>query len=152
MIALAFDLNVAYNSSAKVSLTKVLDSFILIPFSKRLSPVTDVTDYVIRNVQKNLIMIIHTASIVSILFYTIDIKIPIHHGRITFVLQATLKLTKIEMISLHLRSSNKIIQDISSFLLKELNFKLLLCQSTLFQFKFGINSLTIYAEYFTHVG
>ena len=55
------------------------------------------------------------------------------------------------MILLHLSSSNKIIQDISSFLLKEPNFKVLLCQSTLFQFKFGINSLTIYAEYFTHV-
>ena len=107
--------------------------------------------YVITNVQKNLIIIIHTALNVSSLFYTIDIKIPIHHGKITFVLQAILKLTEIKMISLHLRSSNKIIQDTNSFWLNVLNFKLLLHQSALFQHKFGTNFLIIFVEYFIHV-
>ena len=150
MIALTFDLNVAQNNSAKTLLTKVLDSFILIPFSTRLSPVTDAMDYVIRVMQKNLIMIIHTASIVSTLFYTIDIKIPQHRWKTTFVLQAILKLTEIKMILLHSYSSSKIIQNTNSFLLNEPNFGLLLHQSALSQHKFGINFLTIYAEYSTH--
>ena len=97
------------------------------------------------------IVIIHTASIVSTLSYTIDIRIPQHHGKTTFVLQAILKLTEIKMILLYSRSSSKIIQDTNSFLLNKPNFGLLQHQLTLFWLKFGINSLTIYTEYFTHV-
>ena len=150
MITLTFDLNVAQDNIAKMLLTKVLDSFILIPFLTRLSPVMDAMECVIRSVQKNLIMIIHTASIVSMLSYTINIKILQCHGKTTFVLQVTLKLAEIEMILSHLCSSSKIIQDIISFLLNKPNFGLLLHQSALSQHGFGINSLTIYAEYFTH--
>ena len=131
-------------------LTKVLDSFMLIPFSTRPSSVTDAMDCVIRSVQKNLIMIIHTASIVSTLFYTINIKIPTHHGKITFVLQVIQKQTEIKMISSHLRSNSKITQDTNSSLLSKLNSGLLLHQSALSQHGYGINFLTIYAEYFTH--
>ena len=151
LIAMIINLNVAQDNIARTLLTKVLDSFILIPYSRKLSPATDVMDYAIRSVQKNLIITTHTASIVSTLFYTIDIKIPIHHGKITFVLQAILKLTELKMISLHLRSSNKIIQDTDSFWLSKLNFELLLHQSALFQHGFGTNFLIIFVEYFIHV-
>ena len=150
LIAMIIDLNVAQDNNARTLLTKVLDSFTLIPYLRKLSPATDVMDYVIRSVQKNLIIIIHTALNVSTLFYTINIRTPIHHGKITFVLQAILKLTELKMISLHLRSSNKIIQDTNSFWLNKQNFELLLHQSALFQHKFGTNFLIIYMEYFTH--
>jgi len=104
------DLNVAQDNFANTLLTKVLDFFILIPYSTQLSHATDVMGYVITNVQKNLIMIIHTALNVSTLFYSIKIKTPIHHGKITFVLQAILDTRELKMISLHLRSNSKIIQ------------------------------------------
>ena len=132
MIALTFKLDVAQDNGANMLLTKVLDSIILILFLTQLSPVTDVMEYVIRIVQKNLIVIIHTASIVSTLSYTINTRILQHHGKTTFVIQATLKITEIKMISLHLRSSSKIVQDTSNFLLNKPNFKLLLRHSTLF--------------------
>ena len=111
LIAMIIDLNVAQDNFANTLLTKVLDFFILIPYSTQLLHATDVMGYVIENVQKNLIMIIHTALNVSTLFYTIDIKTPIHHGRITFVLQPILKTRQLRMISLHLRFNSKIMQD-----------------------------------------
>ena len=150
LIALTFNLDVVREDSASMLLTKVLDSIILILFLTQLSLVTDAMKYAIRIVQRNLIVIIHIASIVSTLSYTINIRIPQHHGKTTFVLQATLKITEIKMILLHSRSSSKIIQDTNSFLLNKPNFGLLLHQSALSQHVFGINSLTIYAEYFTH--
>ena len=76
LIVLITDLDVVQDNIARTSLTKVLDFFILIPYSRKLSPATDVMDYVIGSVQKNLIIIIHTALNVSTLFYTIDIKTP----------------------------------------------------------------------------
>ena len=151
MIVLSSDLDVAQDNNANMLLTKVLDSIILILFLTQLLPVTDAMVYAMMTAQGNLFAIIHTAPIVSTLSYTINIRIPRHHGKTIVVLQVTLKITEAVMILLHLYSSNKIIQGISSFLLKELNFELLLCQSTLFQFEFEINSLTIYTEYFTHV-
>ena len=124
MIALTFDLDVAQYNGANMLLTKVLDSIILILFLTQLSPVTDAMEYVIRIVQKDLIVIIHTASIVSTLSYAINIRIQKHHGKTIFVLQVTLKITEAKMILLYLHSSKKIIQDISNFLLKEPNFEL----------------------------
>lgn len=150
LILLTFDLYVVREDGASMLLTKALDSIILIIFLTQLSLVTDAMGYAIRIVQRNLIVIIHTVLIVSTLSYTIDIRILQHHGKTTFALQATLKITEIKMISLHSRSSSKIVQDTNSFLLNKPNFGLLPYQLTLSQLEFGINSFTIYAEYFTH--
>ena len=111
LIATIIDLSVAQDNSASTLLTKVSDFFILNPYSTQPLHATDVMGYVIESVQKNLIMIIHTALNVSTLFYTIDIKTPIHHGRITFVLQPILETRQLKMISLHLRFNSKIMQD-----------------------------------------
>jgi len=111
LIALIIDLDVAQSNSASTLLTKVLDFFILILYSKQPLHATDVMDYVIENVLRNSIIIIHIALNVSILFYTIDIRTPIHHGRITFVLQLILETRTLRMISLHLRFNSKIMQD-----------------------------------------
>ena len=105
------DLNVAQDNFANTLLIKVLDFFILIPYSTQLLHATDVMGYVTENVQRNSIMITHTALNVSTLFYTTDIKTPIHHGRITFVLQLILETRQLRMISLHLRFNSKIMQD-----------------------------------------
>ena len=129
---LTFDLDVVLEDNATMLPTQVLDSIILILILTQLLLVTDAMVYAMMTTQRNLIVVIHTASIVSTLSYTIKIRIAKHCGKTLFVLQVTLKITEAEMILLHLRSSNKIVQDINSFLLKEPNFKLLLCQSTLF--------------------
>ena len=111
LIAMIIDLNVAQDNIANTLITKVLDSFILIPYSRKLSPATDVMDYVIKNVLRNSIIIIHIALNVSTLFYTIDIRTPIHHGRITFVLQLIPETRTLRMISSHLRFNSKIMKD-----------------------------------------
>ena len=111
LIVKTIDLDVAQDNFASTLLTKALDFFILIQYSKKLLHATDVMGYVIENAQKNLIMIIHTVPSVSTLFYTIDIKTPIRHGKITFVLQPILETRQLRMISLHLRFNSKIMQD-----------------------------------------
>ena len=75
LIALTLGLDVVLEDNATILPTQVLDYVILILFLTQLSIVTDAMEYAIRIVQKNLIVIIHTASIVSTLSYTINIRI-----------------------------------------------------------------------------